>query len=43
LQGYINTTLTALIMTAAVIVLIDSIRKWIGGRQRSETDGPKPH
>ena len=35
-QGYINTSLTALIMTAAVIVLIDSIRKWIGGRKRME-------
>src|SRR5216110_2115253 len=35
-QGYINTSLTALIMTAAVIVLIDSMRKWIGGRRRSE-------
>jgi carbon starvation protein len=31
-QGYINTSLTALIMTAAVIVLADSIRKWVGGR-----------
>src|SRR3954464_5394629 len=36
LQGYINTTLTALIMTAAVIVLIDSVRKWIGGRNRTQ-------
>src|SRR6266404_1315860 len=35
-QGYINTSLTVLIMTAAVIVLIDSIRKWIGGRRRME-------
>jgi carbon starvation protein len=35
-QGYINTTLTALIMTAAVIVLIDSVRSWIGGRKRTE-------
>ena len=35
-QGYINTALTALIMTAAVIVLIDSIRKWVGGKGRSE-------
>jgi carbon starvation protein len=35
-QGYINTSLTALIMTAAVIVLIDSIRKWIGGRRQTE-------
>jgi carbon starvation protein len=32
-QGYINTSLTVLIMTAAVIVLIDSVRKWIGGRR----------
>src|SRR5438105_10873616 len=35
-QGYINTSLTVLIMTAAVIVLIDSVRKWIGGRKRTE-------
>ncbi|HEX5705023.1 MAG TPA: carbon starvation CstA family protein [Pyrinomonadaceae bacterium] len=32
-QGYINTSLTALIMTAAVIVLADSIRKWVSGRR----------
>jgi carbon starvation protein len=35
-QGYINTSLTALIMTAAIIVLIDSVRKWVGGRRRPE-------
>jgi carbon starvation protein len=35
-QGYINTSLTALIMTAAVIVLADSIRKWIGGRKHPQ-------
>jgi carbon starvation protein len=35
-QGYINTSLTALIMTAAVIVVIDSVRRWIGGRKRPE-------
>ncbi len=35
-QGYINTSLTVLIMTAAVIVLVDSIRKWIGGRKRPQ-------
>ncbi len=38
-QGYINTSLTALIMTAAVIVLIDSLRKWIGGRKEPEISG----
>jgi carbon starvation protein len=35
-QGYINTTLTALIMLAAIIVLIDSVRKWIGGKRRTD-------
>ena len=35
-QGYINTSLTALIMTAAVIVLVDSIRRWVGGRKQPE-------
>jgi len=35
-QGYINTSLTVLIMTAAVIVLIDSVRRWIGGRKPTE-------
>jgi carbon starvation protein len=35
-QGYINTSLTALIMCAAVIVLVDSIRRWIGGRKEPE-------
>ncbi len=35
-QGYINTTLTVLIMTAAVIVLIDSVRRWLGGTRQPE-------
>jgi carbon starvation protein len=35
-QGYVNTFLTVLIMTAAVIVLIDSVRRWIGGRRQPE-------
>src|SRR5881392_2634487 len=30
-QGYVDTILTALIMLAAVIVLTDSLRSWIGG------------
>ena len=41
-QGYINTSLTVLIMTAAVIVLIDSMRKWIGGRNRPELSSEAP-
>ncbi len=36
LQGYIDTSLTALLMTAAVIILVDSVRKWIGGRKPPE-------
>jgi carbon starvation protein len=35
-QGYVNTSLTVLIMTAAVIVLADSVRRWIGGRRQPE-------
>ena len=34
--GYINTILTALIMIAAVIVLVDSVRRWIGGARGGE-------
>jgi len=36
LQGYVDTSLTALIMTAAVIILIDSVRRWIGGKKPPE-------
>ncbi|MGB9181545.1 MAG: carbon starvation protein A [Pyrinomonadaceae bacterium] len=38
-QGYINTALTAILMIAAVIVLLDSIRCWLGGGKRPETAG----
>ena len=34
LQGYINTFLTVTIMVAAVIILIDSIRRWTGFGKR---------
>lgn len=37
LQGYINTSLTALIMIAAVVILIDSIRRWFGFGKRPQT------
>ena len=36
MQGYINTGLTAIIMTAAVIILVDSIRRWFGFGKRPE-------
>jgi carbon starvation protein len=36
LQGYINSSLTAIIMVAAVVILIDSIRGWLGLRKRPE-------
>jgi carbon starvation protein len=35
-QGYINVALTAILMLAAVIVLIDSIRRWTGSKRRPE-------
>ncbi len=36
MQGYINTFLTVIIMTAAVIILVDSIRRWLGVGKRPE-------
>jgi len=44
-QGYINVALTIILMTAAVIVIVDSIRRWTGGSTRAElnssfTDAP---
>ena len=35
--GYVNVALTAIIMTAAVIILIDSIRRWFGFGNRPES------
>jgi carbon starvation protein len=37
LQGYINISLTAIIMVAAIVILIDSIRGWLGLRGRPAT------
>ncbi|HVQ36137.1 MAG TPA: carbon starvation CstA family protein [Pyrinomonadaceae bacterium] len=36
-QGYINTLLTATIMTAAIVILADSIRRWFGMGKRPES------
>jgi carbon starvation protein len=36
LQGMINTGLTVIIMFAAVVIMIDSIRRWVGTRKRPE-------
>jgi carbon starvation protein len=33
LQGLINTSLTAIIMFAAVVIMLDSIRRWLGTRK----------
>ncbi len=35
-QGMINTGLTAIIMFAAVVIMIDSIRRWLGTRNRPQ-------
>jgi len=37
IQGYVNTFLTATIMTAAVVILADSIRRWLGMGKRPES------
>ncbi|MEO8435401.1 MAG: carbon starvation CstA family protein [Pyrinomonadaceae bacterium] len=36
-QGYINTSLTAILMTAAVVILIDSLRRWFRLGKRPES------
>jgi carbon starvation protein len=36
MQGFINTGLTAIIMFAAVVIMLDSIRRWLGTRKRPE-------
>jgi len=35
-QGLINTGLTAIIMLAAVVIMLDSIRRWIGTRSHPQ-------
>jgi carbon starvation protein len=35
-QGFINTSLTAIIMFAAVVIMIDSTRRWVGTRRQPE-------
>jgi carbon starvation protein len=42
-QGIINTSLTAIIMVAAAVIMIDSIRRWVGTRSRPQmTQTPEP-
>jgi carbon starvation protein len=36
LQGYINVSLTAIIMVAAIVILIDSIRRWLNLHKKPE-------
>jgi carbon starvation protein len=38
-QGLINTSLTVILMVAAVVIMIDSIRRWIGTRRQPEIPG----
>jgi carbon starvation protein len=35
-QGFINTGLTAIIMLAAAVIMVDSIRRWLGTRRRPQ-------
>src|SRR5438132_1343943 len=36
-QGYINTSLTAIIMIASIVILADSIRRWFGFGKRPQS------
>ncbi|PYS75900.1 MAG: hypothetical protein DMF66_17665, partial [Acidobacteria bacterium] len=36
-QGYVNTALTAILMAASVIILVDSVRRWTRGSRGQET------
>jgi carbon starvation protein len=36
LQGLINTSLTAIIMFAAVVIMLDSIRRWLGTKSHPQ-------
>lgn len=36
LQGLINTSLTAIIMVAAIVIMLDSIRRWLGTRRHPQ-------
>jgi hypothetical protein len=38
-QGYINTALTAILMTASIIILVDSVRRWTRGRRDPAAEG----
>src|SRR5438270_3870278 len=38
-QGYVNTSLTAILMAASVIILVDSVRRWTRGRRGEQTTG----
>ena len=43
LQGLINTSLTAIIMVAAIVIMLDSIRRWLGTRSHPQiTQSPEP-
>jgi carbon starvation protein len=43
MQGLINTSLTAIIMLAAAVIMVDSLRRWLGTRSRPQiTQTPEP-
>ena len=43
MQGLINTSLTAIIMLAAIVIMIDSIRRWLRTRKHPQMTGiPEP-
>ena len=43
MQGLINTSLTAIIMLAAAVIMVDSVRRWLGpGKRPQITQTPEP-
>jgi carbon starvation protein len=42
MQGLINTSLTAIIMLAAAVIMLDSIRRWLGRSRPHMTQTPEP-
>jgi hypothetical protein len=38
IQGFINTSLTAIIMVAALVIMLDSIRRWLGTRSQPKLE-----
>jgi len=41
-QGYVNSSLTAIVMSAAVTILLDSVRRWLGAGKQPDITTESP-